>query len=104
MIQKADGVSLIAIMLGRLEMSLDQCLETFRTYTDEVFGHPQPLYRALGSRFLHKYSDERLIRATQTVVGIFGPCPDDPEKRSLFAAPGGKCKTYDAHIFLGCTH
>lgn len=39
-IEETNGVRLVAIMLGRLEMSVDQCLETFRTFADEIFGHP----------------------------------------------------------------
>lgn len=83
-------------MLGRLEMSVDQCLESFQDHADDVFGHPQPLFKALGSKFLHKYSDERLIRAARSVVGVFGRRPYVKTlkgKESQFAAPGSRCKT-----------
>ena len=81
-------------------MSVDQCLESFRKHADEVFGHPRPLYKALGSHVGHKYSDERLTRSTQSVVEVFEPIPYEKKvegRKSLFAAPGSRCKTYDAH-------
>ncbi len=78
-------------------MSVDQCLEMFRTYADEIFNHPQLLHRASGGLLVHKYSDERLIRATRTIIRKFDPDPYDPSGEwTRFTARGSKCKTYDA--------
>lgn len=35
---------LIAIMLGRLHMTIDECLEAYENLADHVFGHPRRLH------------------------------------------------------------
>ena len=34
-------IRLIAIMLGRLLMNVDECLEAYENLADHVFGHPR---------------------------------------------------------------
>jgi len=78
-------------MLGRLEMTLDECINNFSAYADMVFSHPR-----LGSwlAFTSKYSEKRLIRATRLIVGEFDPTPNSEKwRRNLFSVPGGQCKT-----------
>lgn len=79
-------------------MSVDQSLDSFRTYADEIFGHPQPLSRVLGRLLAHKYSDERLIQATGALIKNFDPIPNGNKwSRTRFDAPGSnRCKTYVA--------
>ena len=87
---------LIAIMLGRLKMSEDQCLESFQRYADDIFGRPRlwlfdrmPILRRSP-----KYSSNNINRAIKMVIGNFDPSPDSPKwKRNLFEVPGERCKT-----------
>lgn len=36
--------SIIAIMLGRLSMTVDECLEAYENLAGKVFGHPRLLH------------------------------------------------------------
>ena len=88
---------LLAIMLGRLEMTVDECFDRFRACADEIFRHPRPF------SFLRpltvKYSDERLIRGVRHIVGDFDPSPDSEKwRRTIFKDTSGRCKTYVVHI------
>lgn len=83
-------------MLGRLGMSEDECLESFRNYGDAIFHHPNRLYSASGGLCGPKYSAEKLAMATRSVIRTFDPSPEDMKwKRDLFASPASKCKTYE---------
>lgn len=85
---------LLAIMLGRLKMSEDQCLESFRKYADEVFSHRQLVRRFHWRHMFPKYGADKIDRAIQMVIGNFDPSPDSHKwKRNLYAVPGEKCKT-----------
>jgi hypothetical protein len=83
-------IRLIAIMLGRLEMTVEECIQRFSAYANTIFSHPR-----LGSRLLwaSKYSKKRLIEATRLIVGEFDPTADSEKwRRNLFSVPGGQCK------------
>ncbi len=82
-------------MLGRLGMSEDECLESFRKYGDALFHHPNWLHSASAGLYGFKYSAQQLEQATRTVLRTFDPSPEDIKwKRDLFASPASKCKTY----------
>ncbi len=82
-------------MLGRLGMSEDECLESFRKYGDALFHHPNWLHSASAGLYGSKYSAQQLAQATRTVLRTFDPSPEDIKwKRDLFASPASKCKTY----------
>ena len=78
-------------MPGRLEMTLEDCIQRFSAYANAVFSHPR-----LGSRlaFTSKYSEKTLIEATRLIVGEFDLTPDSERwRRNIFGVPGGQCKT-----------
>ena len=86
-------------MLGRLEMSVEQCVEWFRNYADEVFGHPRLLSRALGRVILPKYSEERSTRAILNAIEDFELSKDSVQwDQTLFAQDRTHCKMYDAQL------
>ena len=81
-------------MLGRLSMTVDECLETYRKQLDNVFGHPQRRLRTLGGFLSPKYKSDQLLRTIRLVAR--GHTEDgDAErwKQSLFASRNTKCKT-----------
>ena len=85
---------LIAILLGRLKMSEDQCMESFQKYADEIFSRRGLFKRFVPTHLLPKYGSDRINQAIKMVVGNFDPSPDSHKwKRNLFAVPGEKCKT-----------
>ena len=94
-----NSLSWIAIMLGRLKMTDEQCKETFRTYTETIFRRSRWLYHVFGcltESTTSKYSGKRLARATQDVIESFDPQPES-EKLSMsnrFAAAPGLCRWY----------
>ncbi|KAL8791757.1 MAG: hypothetical protein Q9195_005633 [Heterodermia aff. obscurata] len=86
---------LIAIMLGRLKMDIDECLINFETYADEIFGHPR-MFNILTLRITNrtKYGRRILERASRRVVKDFGKSPDGRVwKINTFAAPQDQCRT-----------
>lgn len=83
---------LVAIMLGRLRMTVDDCLARFRTYSDLIFSHPSVRWRLV--KLPPKYSDKYLNKAVSAVVGDFDPSEAGYRwKRNLFAFEGDRCKT-----------
>ena len=81
-------------MLGRLKMTEKDCLETFREYSDEIFGHPQWRIKTLGGLLNPKYNSDRLLRATRLITRKFDPNVNGEKwKHSLFASPDEVCKT-----------
>lgn len=84
---------LIAIMLARLNMTDQQCMDTFQIYAESIFLHPQSLNRIFGPFYTTKYSSKNVIRATKLVVGSFNPLSKDQQwKRNMFAAPNARCR------------
>ncbi|KAK0512034.1 hypothetical protein JMJ35_005162 [Cladonia borealis] len=79
---------LVAIMLGRLNMTEEQCKETFRTYTESIFRHHRGRrYAFSAGPITSKYSGESLVRATKDVIRSFDPTPESEKwKRNMFAA------------------
>lgn len=84
---------LIAIMLARLNMTDQQCMETFQTHAENIFLRRQPLPGIIARPFTTKYSSKSIVRATKLVVGSFDPLSKDQKwKRNMFAAPNARCK------------
>ena len=66
---------IIAIMLGRLRMSIKDCIDTYRNLGSEVFGKKQP-FHFLGQ---NKYDCTKLERIIQGVIKRnSGNTADDP--------------------------
>lgn len=60
---------LISIMLGRLRLGVDECIEEYENLGQEVFGHPR-LFSIRG-RLLslqEKYDEKRLQRVVNDLV------------------------------------
>ncbi|KAF1849072.1 FabD/lysophospholipase-like protein [Cucurbitaria berberidis CBS 394.84] len=91
---------LIAIMLGRLRMGIDQCLEEYESFGGEIFGHPRWFsIRGPLPSFKEKYNGKRLQRAVENVVEN----RSSPEQKAVGAGYFGSarelCKTYNIPIW-----
>ncbi|KAF1966045.1 hypothetical protein BU23DRAFT_334294, partial [Bimuria novae-zelandiae CBS 107.79] len=85
---------LIAIMLGRLEMTVIQCKENFTRYADELFGHRRSLLGFVPTLSQPRYSEKRLIRATRLLLDKFDPSSEDNRwRRTIFASSDVRTKT-----------
>ncbi|KAM7213422.1 Acyl transferase/acyl hydrolase/lysophospholipase [Rhypophila decipiens] len=60
---------LIAIMLGRLEMDVDSCLETYREFIPQVFSKPSTFPITWSGNLRPRYSSKTL---RETVIHIIG--------------------------------
>lgn len=71
-------------MLGRLGMTVDECIAKYLEYTKEIFSHRRWLS---GGGFLRpRYSQKRLEQATRRTVGEFDPSPRDEKwRRNIFS-------------------
>ena len=86
--------SLIAIMLGRLEMTVEDCTKRFEAYAREIFSHRRLASRLLTSFFKPMYSHERLVRATKELIADFDPSAErDKWRRNVFSAPNARSHT-----------
>lgn len=84
---------LIAIMLARLNMTDQQCLDVFQAHAENMFLRRQPLYRIFGPLYTTKYSSKSITKATKLVVGEFDPTLGGQKwKRNMFAAPNARCR------------
>ncbi|TGJ79040.1 hypothetical protein E0Z10_g9733 [Xylaria hypoxylon] len=85
---------LIAIMLGRLEMTVGECIERFSIYTNIIFSHPRLRSQLFGKILPPKYHKRRLVRATKEIISDFDPTTEnDKWRRKTFSIPNGRCKT-----------
>ena len=93
---------LIAIMLGRLEMTIEDCIERFCVYADDIFTSSKRTQKLRHIFLATKYDADRITQATKRLVGTFDPTPEDEKwKRNVFATRHGRCKTYvSIHAFL----
>ena len=56
-------------MLGRLQMTVDECLEAYENLADDVFGHPRRLHiRKPPWIPRNKYNHRRLEEAIKDIV------------------------------------
>ena len=89
-----DFDRLIAIMLGRLEMTVEECIEKFCAYADTIFDRSKRRIRLLGHFSAPKYDANHITQATRRLVGHFDPTPEDEKwKRNVFESRYGRCKT-----------
>ena len=85
---------LIAIMLGRLEMTVEECIERFCAYSDTTFTHSTLSSRLLSPFSVSKHDGDKITQATRRLVGRFDPTPSQEKwKRNEFSAPHSRCKT-----------
>ena len=81
-------------MLGRLNMTVNECLETYRKQLGNVFGHPQRRLRTLGGLLSPRYKSDHFVRTIRLVTrGVTEEGDIEKWKHSLFASPKIKCKT-----------
>lgn len=60
---------LISIMLSRLRMSVDECIEEYKSLGQRVFGHPRPL--SLKGLIWHKYNHKVLEEVVRSVTARY---------------------------------
>ncbi|KAI9740410.1 MAG: hypothetical protein M1834_004990 [Cirrosporium novae-zelandiae] len=91
--QEVDVNHLISLMLGRLRMSVDQCLIQFRELGGEVFGTP----RIVHGQFITgraKYSQKKLEKCVETVAKNYLPESDRELNSPIrMQAPRDLCKS-----------
>jgi hypothetical protein len=90
---------LIALMLGRLKMSVDECLEAYQTLGDSIFGHPRWRHiRQFKIPFLwwprSKYNKQKFEDVIQGFVNRYEPRRvGDPAGSDYLPDPEDRCKT-----------
>ena len=88
---------MIAVMLGRLQMTVNECITSFREFGDGTFARPRKLhyynFLLLGRS---KYGEGTIHKTIQRVVDDFVPGDEKAGKgqQHTFAALDDKCKTY----------
>jgi hypothetical protein len=89
----SDLCRLIAIMLSRLRMTVDDCLTEYETFGETIFSHPRwwsvrgPLPAPRD-----KYNAQRIIDAVNDVVSRRNPSSDNHIVVTLRSAPD-LCRT-----------
>jgi hypothetical protein len=69
---------LIAVMLGKLGMTIDQCISAYRDLSRTIFGTKHIRGRLTGGLAPSRYSGSRLRRAVCRLLGKRGFDPDLP--------------------------
>ena len=88
---------MIAVMLGRLQMTVNECITSFIEFGNGTFAHPRLLHNYI---FLllgrSKYGEGTIHKTIQRVVDNFVPGDEKASKgqQHTFAALDDKCKTY----------
>ena len=75
---------LIAIMIGRLGMTIGECLEAYRKIPGLIFGHRRPISCLILG--IAKYDENGINKACGELVERYSPDND------LLANPDGKCE------------
>jgi patatin-like phospholipase/acyl hydrolase len=80
---------LIAIMLGRLEMSVDQCIEAYTTLSEEIFAkESKARFRfSLRGDLKSQFDAKRLEKAIMKILQDVGM-----DENTLHFSPNAKCK------------
>ena len=79
-------------MLGRLCMTVDECIAKYLEYTKEIFQRPR--WFSVGGILRSRYSQKRLIQATRRIIGEFDPSPKgEGWRRNMFSSSDVPCKT-----------
>ncbi|KAI1329800.1 hypothetical protein F5Y16DRAFT_365323 [Xylariaceae sp. FL0255] len=85
---------LIAIMLGRLEMSIDECIKTWRQSTTTILSQHRRSWFGLPAVFPPRYKSEVLARIVNKVTDEFDPTDEDDRwRRNTYGNPQSQCKT-----------
>ncbi|KAK0388963.1 hypothetical protein NLU13_2540 [Sarocladium strictum] len=82
---------LIAIMLGRLEMSVDECIEAYTSLSEEIFSKDSKSklkFTFLGD-IKSRFDAARLEKATMKILDKAGM-----NKDTLLSSPEAKCKVF----------
>ena len=82
-------------MLGRLQLTVEECIERFLAYLEAIFSYPRLSAKLLGRFSASKYNEEKIEQVTRRLVRDFDPTSDDEKwKRNAFGISTGRCKTY----------
>lgn len=89
---------MIAILLGRLQMTVDECIERFESYAEDIFDNKDGVsgkLHQLGMPLRGPKSREKgLEKALQRALLEFDPSPIGEEwKKDRFVLPGSSCHT-----------
>lgn len=84
-------------MLGRLQMTVDECIESFKAYGEDVFTRARLIHTLqLPFLFLNrpKYGEKSIRRAIEKVVQRHEPDREKQVwKQYTFAASHDQCRT-----------
>ncbi|KAF2094138.1 FabD/lysophospholipase-like protein [Rhizodiscina lignyota] len=80
---------LIAIMLGRLKMRIDECKDAYRQLSNDIFSRPRNFHRLMARP---KYDSTKLENKLQEVIRRYSPRLRDTDKFS-WSAPSLQSKT-----------
>lgn len=61
-------------MLSRFRMTVDDCIDEYKSLGGKVFGHPRPM--AKGAILWHKFSAQKLEQVIQNVTSRHSEAPD----------------------------
>lgn len=68
-------------MLSRFRMTVDDCIEEYKSLGEKIFGHPRPM--ATGALLWHKFSAQVLEKVIQDVTAKHSEALDfEPPFRS----------------------
>ena len=91
----AESARLIAIMLGRLRMSVPDCIDAYLSLSDRVFRKTRHRVTVKG-KVQGRFDSEELARAVKEVVKQQGL----PEEALLKDAPEADCKVWVGSTFI----
>jgi hypothetical protein len=85
-------------MLGRLRMSIDECLQEYPLIAKEAFGKKKNIFQRIASGA--KYDETPLVQEMERLVGSRTHEKDPRDKPSIgqyqydrYPSPGDLCKT-----------
>jgi hypothetical protein len=89
--------SLIAIMLGRLRMNVDECIKDYKTMGGLIFGRPR-LFSMRGPLLANrpKYNHEKLKEAVESIVNNRLAGHGDHLGDHTFPSSQERCRTYES--------
>lgn len=71
-------IRLIAIMLGRLEMDVDECIQAYTTLSGTIFSKRESKFSiGLNGNIKAKFSSKRLREAIESIMNERGVPPDE---------------------------
>ena len=79
---------LLAVMLGRLRMGIDECIRAYLEFFEHVFAKPRSLFHLYSPLKIHAQYDQRKLQEAAREIVVMSGLPEE----ALLKDPEADCR------------